>query len=71
MKIRELPTIYNVDKVRLYQGNRIIGETWVGSTVMLYIEEKFPTYLDSVIDYLEMCIEGCISEVLVLEIYIK
>ena len=71
VKLKDLPIIYNVDKLRLYKDNRLIGETWVGSSLKLYIEEKFPHCLDCVIDSIGICTEGVISPHQVLEIYFK
>lgn len=71
IKLRDLPLIYNIDKVRLYKDNCLIGETWVGSSLRLYLEEKFPHCLDYVVGSMGICTEGVISPHHVLEIYFK
>ena len=71
VKLRDLPLIYNVDKLRLYKDNRLIGETWVGSSLRMYIEEKFPHCLDYIIDSMSICSEGALFQCQVLEIYFK
>ena len=71
IKLKDLPIIYNVDKLRLYKDNRLIGETWVGSSLRMYIEEKFPHCLDYVIDNMSFCVDGYLCPVQILEIYFK
>lgn len=71
IKLRDLPLIYNVDKIRLYKDYHLIGETWIGSSLKLYIEEKFPHCLDYTIVSMSVCIEGSLNDVQVLEIDLK
>ena len=71
IKLRDLPPIYNVDKVRLYKDNHLIGETWVGSSLRMYLEERFPHCLDEVVDSMGICTEGVVYAHQVLEIYFK
>ncbi len=74
MKLRNLPLIYNVDKIRLYVDGLYVTATWCGGHGLLwYIEnnEEMKIYLDRKIDSMAICVEGCLSDVVVLEIFIK
>lgn len=70
IKLRDLPLIYNIDKAHLYKDDHLIGETWVGSSLRFYLEEKFPQYLDYVIDTMAIGVEES-SDIIVIEIYFK
>jgi hypothetical protein len=74
MKIKQLPKIVGIDKVRIYSGNEVQCEQWIGgASIGWYFEEveTLKPFADEVIDELEVCIEGCLSEVLVCEIFLK
>lgn len=71
LQVKDIPQIYNLDKVRIYKGNAFIGESWVGSSLQMYLQEKFPDHLEEVVNELSICIEGCLFNVVVLEIYVK
>lgn len=74
MKINQIPNIVGVDKIRVYNQNKVLAEQWVGGArLSWYFEEveQLKQFAECEVDYLEMCIEGCLSEVLVCEIYLK
>jgi hypothetical protein len=70
-KLKDIPQIYNLDKVRIYKENLFIGETWIGSSLQMYLEEKFPEYLEATVNELSISVEGCCDDVVVLEIFLK
>lgn len=74
MVIKNIPSIVGIDKVRIYQGNKALAEQWIGGAKLTwYFEEveQLKPFANSEVDRLEMCIEGCLAEVLVCEIYLK
>ena len=74
MVVKNIPCIVGIDKIRVYQGNKVCAEQWIGSNrLSWYFEEDevLKPFANSEVDYLGMCIEGCIAEVLVCEIYLK
>ena len=74
MKINQIPNIVGIDKIRIYNQNKVLVEQWVGGArLSWYFEEveQLKQFIKCEVDYLEMCIEGCLSEVLVCEIYLK
>lgn len=74
MTVKNLPNIVGIDKVRVYQDNRVLAEQWVGGARLSWYFEEVETlkpFAEQMVDYLEMCIEGCLSEVLVCEIFLK
>ena len=74
MIVKNIPSIIGVDKVRVYQGNKLCAEQWIGGAGLLwYFEEveALKPFAEQMIDRLEMCIEGCLSDVLVCEIFLK
>jgi hypothetical protein len=70
-KVKDIPQIYNIDIVRIYQENRLCGEAWIGSSLPMYLEEKFPEYLEATVNEMSISVEGVLSENVVLEIYLK
>lgn len=71
LQVKDIPQIYNLDKVRIYKDNALVGECWIGSSLQMYLQEKFPDHLAEVVNELSICVEGCLSDVVVLEIYVK
>ena len=74
MKVKNIPLIYNVDKIRLYVDNLFVADTWCGGHGLVwYIEnhEKMKEYLDRRVESMAISVEGCLSEVVVLEIFVK
>ena len=73
-KLNQIPLIYNLDKIRLYKGNTFVAEFWVGQySPQWYFEndERTKPLLENYIEAMSICIEGCLSDVAVLEIYLK
>lgn len=74
MTIMGMPRICGTEKLRLYDGNKIVAETWInGASVASFVEENLvlKQYANREIDYVEICTDGCLSETLVMEIYLK
>lgn len=74
MVVVDIPCIVGLDKIRVYQENKVCAEQWIGGARLSWYFEEVETlkpFANSEVDYLEMCIEGCLSEVLVCEIYLK
>ena len=74
MTIKSIPNIIGVDKVRVYQNNKLLAEQWIGGAGLSWYFEEVETlkpFAVQMIDRIEMCIEGCLSEVLVCEIFLK
>ena len=74
MVVMDIPCIVGVDKIRVYRDNKMCAELWIGGARLSWYfatVETLKPFANSVVDYLEMCIEGCLSEVLVCEIYLK
>lgn len=74
MTIMQMPRICGTEKLRLYEGNKVVAETWInGASVASFVKENLvlTQYADREIDYIEICIEGCISETVVMEIFLK
>lgn len=74
MTIMQMPRICGTEKLRLYDGNKVVAETWInGASVASFVEENLvlKQYANREIDYIEICIEGCFSESLVMEIFLK
>ena len=66
MTIKSIPLIYNVDKIRIYDDNLLKCERWYHDRHL--IPDKFQTRK---IESLSISVEGCLSEVVVLEIFLK
>jgi hypothetical protein len=74
MTVKNLPDIIGIDKVRIYQDNKVLAEQWIGGARLSWYFEEVETlkpFAEQMVDYLEMCIEGYISAVLVCEIFLK
>lgn len=74
MTIKEMPKICGTDKLRLYDDNKIVVETWIiGASLSSFVEEHpvLKQYSNRKINYIEMCIEGCLNEIVVMEIFLK
>ena len=72
MKIQDFPLMYNVEKIRIYCDNEIKTEFHYdrrkGSD---FRENVHPKWRMREIDYIEISLEGCLSEIVVLEIFLK
>lgn len=74
MRLSQLPLIYNIDQVRIYQNNKKICEQWIGAHPLYWylIEDtNFNHLLDCKIESMGIVIEGCLSKIVVCEIYLK
>ena len=74
MKLKDLPMIYNLDKMRLWDGNKLIAEIFVGShapTFYLQEDERTKNLLTNKIAEMSIVCEGCLGLEVVLEIYLK
>lgn len=74
MYLGSIPHIYNIDKIKVYYHNKMIAEVWVGQHPLeWYIKEHevLKECVDNEIEEMSVVIEGCISEVIALEIFIK
>ena len=74
MVVKNIPCIVGIDKIRVYQDNKVRAEQWIGGASLSWYFEEVETlkpFANSMVDHLDMCIEGCLSEVLVCEIYLK
>lgn len=74
MTIRQLPRIYRTEELRIYRGNEVVVEASVsGASLQNFMEENSyaKQFADEEVDYIEICIEGCLGETLVMEIYLK
>ena len=73
-KLNQVPLIYNIDKIRVYKGNALVAELWIGQhSSQWYFEndERTKPLLENYINEMSICIEGCLSEIVVLEIFLK
>ena len=74
-KLNQLPHIYNIDKLRIYNAvNRLVAEINVGSHYLLwYLEndERIKPYLERKMNEMTVYSEGVLAEVIVLEIYLQ
>ena len=74
MKLKDLPMIYNLDKIRVWNGNRNIAELYTGNhSPVWYLKEDARTkdLLNHKIDEMAIVCEGCLGLIVVLEIYLK
>jgi hypothetical protein len=74
MKLKDLPMIYNLDKMRIWDGNKLLAELNVGShapTFYLQEDERTRDLLIRKIDEMSIVCEGVLGLVVVLEIYLK
>lgn len=74
MKLKDLPMIYNLDKIRLWDSNKLIAEINVGShapTFYLQEDERTKNLLTRKIEEMAIVCEGCLGLVVALEIYLK
>ena len=74
MFIKDIPHIVGVDKIRVYYNNQRLIEHWInGASMAVAFEEKIELqpWAKCEIEYMEICIEGCLSEVVCCEIFLK
>ena len=73
-KLNQLPHIYNIDKLRIYDVNKFIAEINVGGHHLLwYLEndERTKGLLERKIDEMTIACEGCLGTTIILEIFLK
>ena len=74
MTLVEIPRICGTEGLRLYDGNKVVAETWInGASIASFVEKNLllKQYANREIDYIEICVEGCLNETLVMEIFLK
>ena len=74
MKLKDLPMIYNLDKMRLWDGNNLIAEIYVGAhapTFYFQEDERTKHLLNRKIAEMSIVCEGCLGLEVALEIYLK
>ena len=74
MTLVQLPLIYNVDKLRIYDNHLLKVEQWLGAqSIGWYARECEPIkeYANRKIEDMAISVEGCLSEVIVIEIFFK
>lgn len=74
MTIKQLPRICGTEILRIYKNNKKVVETWInGASLHSFLEENsyIKQFVDEEVDYIDICIEGCLSETLVMEIFLK
>ena len=75
MKLKDIPMIYNLDKIRIYQHNTKIEEFYIETFAKTADEIKRAikrsVWDNGVIEYLDIRIEGELSTIVVLEIYLR
>ena len=74
MTIKQLPRICGTEKLRIYKNNKKVVETWInGASLQGFLEENsyIKQFANEKVDYIDICIEGCLSETLVMEIFLK
>jgi hypothetical protein len=70
----QLPLIYNLDKFRIYDNHLLKVEEWLGAqSIGWYVKEceHLKEFANRKVEDMTICIEGCFSEVVVLEIFLK
>ena len=74
MKLGSIPHIYNIDKIKVYRYNKLLQEVWVGHHALgwhIKEDEVLREYTGNVVEEMSIIIEGCLSEIIVLEIFLK
>lgn len=80
MTIKELPLIYNVDKVAVYNKRGLVSSFWRNSKIGLaeQVEHNRTQLSDSArnainkkIESMGICVSGLSKDVITLEIYLK
>ena len=75
MKLKDIPMIYNIDKIRIYQHNTKIEEFFIETFAKTSDEIKRAVdrsvWNNGVIEYLNIRFEGESFTIIVLEIHLK
>ena len=70
MTIKQLPRICGTEQLRIYKNNEVVVDTWInGASLHSFLEENsyIKQFADAEVDYIDICVEGCLSETLVME----
>ena len=74
MTVKQLPRICGTEQLRIYKNNEVVVDTWInGASLHSFLEENsyIKQFADAEVDYIDICVEGCLSETLVMEIFLK
>ena len=80
MTIQDLPLIYNLDKVAVYNKHGLVSSFWrdrkfsLAEQVVHYrtqLSNEAREVLDRKIESLSICVSGAMANVVTLEIYLK
>lgn len=74
MKIKNLPKITNIDRVKVYRDNELIAEQWIGDCSLLWYFQEVPqlkAFLECEVEELELHITGCMDDCITCEIILK
>lgn len=79
MTIKELPLIYNVDKVEVYNKRGLVSSFWRDSKFSLAEQVEYnrtqligaDNVLNEKIESMEICVSGISENVVTLEIHLK
>ena len=71
MNALSLPPITGIDKIKVYHNNKLLAEQWAGGASLTWYFKECETlkpYNEQTIQEMSICIEGCLSEIVVCEI---
>lgn len=71
MKIKDLPIISGIDKIRIYFNNEIQTEFWYDSFKGIPFSEIHPKWKLKEINHLNILLTGISVDIMILEIYLK
>ena len=74
MKIKNLPKITNIDKVKVYRNDELVAEQWIGGCSLLWYFQEEPqlkAFLECEVEELELHITDCFDDCITCEIYLK
>jgi hypothetical protein len=73
MKLNQIPLIYNIDKVYIYDNGEKVAEQWIGGHGLRWYFQEVETlkpYADRKADSMAINLEGDLIKTVVLEIYL-
>ena len=71
MNALSLPPITGIDKIKVYHNGKLLAEQWAGGASLTWYFKECETlkpFADKTIQEMSICIEGCLSEIVVCEI---
>lgn len=74
MKLCNLPPMSNIDKVKIFRNGAVVADFDTNYAEPLDRQFRFllvPELLNAEVKEMLVCIEGCLSEILCLEIFLK